>query len=122
LRQRPIWSRRVAAAVVCLVALGWASDGFARSGKCLLKVDGRTYLDAICNIERSEDGSFSIGTGERSRSKYFAAVTVEPGAGRATGVWNGVTAESHAHEDLGTLTRRGACWSNARATVCAWRK
>lgn len=115
---RPHWA---AAVSVCILALVWAPGAFARPGKCLLKVDGRIYLNAICNIELSADGSFSIGTGEYARSKYFAAVTVEPGTGRATGVWNGAAAESHAHDDLGTLTRRGACWRNERATVCAWR-
>jgi hypothetical protein len=117
--KRRFWPRQAAKVVLCLAAFGWASDGFARSGKCFLSVDGRTYLDSICNIETSADGGFSIGTGERTRSKYFAAVDVEPATGRATGYWNGRAAEGHAHETLGVLTRQGDCWRNERATVCA---
>ncbi|KLK94144.1 hypothetical protein AA309_05450 [Microvirga vignae] len=91
-------------------------------GKCRLEVDGRIYMDSRCSITRgAQDGSFSIGTGETAREKYFAFVQVDPETGMGSGYWNGVEAESHAHEDLGTLVRKGACWVNDRARVCAWR-
>ena len=62
------------------------------------------------------DGSFTIGVGETSRSDYFAYVLIDPDApGVASATWNGVEAESHAHEQLGNLHRQGGCWVNERA-------
>jgi hypothetical protein len=113
---------QAAAALLSLIALGQASPGHALPGKCLLRVDGQTYLDSICNVDVTvTDGSFSIGTGESTRAKHFAVVNVGPIKGRAIGYWNGVAGEDHAHESLGVLIRQGACWSNARAKICAVR-
>jgi hypothetical protein len=51
---------------------------------------------------------------------YFAYVF--PEGGTATASWNGtIPGATHAHTDLGTLTREGACWVNEQAKVCAWR-
>jgi len=120
---RKSWRRPSAAALLMSLALGWSSSALAFPGKCLLQVDGRTYLNAICNIELDPaDGSFSIGTGESTRAKHFAIVNVGPVKGQAIGYWNGVAGESHAHEELGRLTRHGACWRNKRAKICALRK
>lgn len=51
---------------------------------------------------------------------YFASVQVHKLSGTAVGFWNGKEAESHAHDGLGTLTRKVACWTNTRAAVCAY--
>lgn len=110
-----------------LVSCGWVSilspirDANAFIGRCVLQVDRHYYLNGPCNIEFLGDGSFSIGAGERSRSKYFAYVNVDKSTGKASGYWNGEYGESHAHEDLGELVREGACWANTRARVCAMR-
>lgn len=93
----------------------------ASSGDCYLSVGSRTYLDGPCNIDLSLGGSFSIGFGERSRSRYFAMVNIDEGDGTALAYWNGTEAASHAHDELGRLIRRGGCWVNSRAKVCAWR-
>ena len=90
----------------------------ARPAKCLLQVEGKTYIDGPCNFEpsRKGDGSFQI-TGESG--KHFAYVYVE-GDRTAAAHWNGILGENRAHDPLGTLTRDGACWSNATAKLCAW--
>lgn len=86
-----------------------------------MEVDHRIYLQSQCNIETAgPNGSFSIGTGQATRSRYFAYVQID-GAGSGKGYWNGPTGESHAGDDLGGLTRSGACWQSERAKVCAWR-
>ncbi len=46
-------------------------------------------------------------------------VSIDKDTGTGDGWWNGVDADSHAHDPLGKLTRQGACWVNARAKVCA---
>lgn len=90
----------------------------ARLAKCLLQVEGQTYIDGPCDFEpsRKGDGSFQI-TGESG--KHFAYVYVE-GDGKASAHWNGILGENRAHDPLGMLTRDGACWSNATAKLCAW--
>ena len=93
----------------------------AFEGTCLIEVGGTTYLDGACDIEMEADGSFSVGVGDESRAKYFAYVDLAPGAGGAAGYWNGPDGESHAHYELGPLSRQGGCWVNDAARVCAWR-
>ena len=111
-----------ALAAVCFAGLvgGAATPGLADEGRCLIEVDGRTFLKGRCNIEIQPGGSFTVGIGDKSRSDYFASVNLG-GYGTAQGYWNGIGAESHAHSDLGVLKRNGACWSNRRARICAWR-
>jgi hypothetical protein len=106
--------------LLCLIFFLCASSVNAFLGECVLDVDGRTYLNSVCNIEMiGTDGSFSIGIGEQTRSKYFAVVSVDPDTGVAAGYWNGIEAESHAHTELGNLVKQGDCWVNDRASVCA---
>ena len=94
----------------------------AAEGRCLIMIKGHAYLKSDCNITIEKGGSFKVGVGEKSRSKYFAYVALDPEPGKARGYWNGVEADDHAHEDIGPLKRKGACWSNASARVCAWRR
>lgn len=112
--------RNVALIGVALVTFGVIPHVQAFPGKCLLAVDGKTYLNGICSIAMSGDGSFSIAD-RRIKSGHFAYVSVDRANGRAQGYWNGVEAERHAHDDLGFLTKQGACWTNDRARICAYR-
>lgn len=93
-------------------------------GDCLLEVDRRAYLDGPCKIEMKQGENlivFGVGETERS-SKYVAYVFLEPDTpGVARRYWNGVEAASHAHDELGPLSKDGECWVNDRAKVCAWR-
>src|SRR5262245_22587010 len=108
---------------VISASIAGSSSAHAFQGECMLEVDGVSYLNGSCNIELERDGSFSIGTGDLASSEYFAYVFLSaeaPDIGE--GMWNGEEATSHAHEPLGNLARRGGCWVNDRAKVCAWRK
>ena len=114
---------RVIALVTVTVSLLVPTPTLARMGRCRIEVDGRPYLSGRCNIEREADGSVQVGVGSADDkvkpSRHFAYVTSE-GGGRGTAYWNGRDGGSHAHDPLGTVTRQGACWRNARATICAW--
>ena len=102
-----------------VLALG-SSGVHARTGRCVLQVNGRSYLDGPCDITINDrQGSFAIGVGQRHRSKYFAYVTMEDDG--AQGYWNETPDASHAHSSLGVLHRAGACWVNDTARVCAYR-
>lgn len=88
-----------------------------KPGRCLLVVDGKSYITGACRIEIDNGGSFQIY--DLKKQGYFAYVNVS--GNTAEGYWNEARGANHAHSPLGTLTRDGACWKNDRAKVCAWR-
>lgn len=104
-------------AIASIAQLLATAVGRAADGPCYLEVEGRVYLDKICNIER-KFGIVSIGTGDSSREPYFAYVEIGEAPDRAEGYWNGASADARAHVRLGTLRRQGNCWINASAKVC----
>jgi hypothetical protein len=70
----------------------------AAPGDCYLSVGSFTYLDGPCNIDVQTDGSFSIGTGETTRSPFFAYVFIDAG-GKASASWNAAEGSNHADAD-----------------------
>lgn len=92
-----------------------ASGAAAAADRCLLVVDGRTYINGPCRITLSPGGSF-----QAASNLYFADVQVTA-SGRADGNWNEEPGARHAHTSIGELMRNDACWTNSRAIVCAWR-
>jgi hypothetical protein len=107
--------------LLCAFAVGFAPALVqAKTGRCVLKVKQKTYLDGPCEIRINNDqGSFTIGVGETHRSEYFAYVNMEIDG--AHGYWNETPESNHAHTSLGILKRHGACWENETAHVCAYR-
>ena len=112
-------------AVVVWVTAGLPAPAYAATRKCFLRIEGRIYLNARCNFERDDKyGSFSVGRGQKSRSKYFAMVDVDLSSGEGVAFWNGTDAASHAQEELGKVVRQGNCWIDAdtkgyRVKICA---
>lgn len=92
----------------------------ASPAKCLIKVDGKTYLDGVCEFTPQDGGGFTIGVGSAAHSKYFAYVSEGDNTDTSYGYWNGVEANSAAHDSLGLMLRDGACRYNKRARICAW--
>ncbi|MBC9032687.1 SHOCT domain-containing protein [Sphingomonas sp. JC676] len=86
-------------------------------GRCSLTIKGITYLNGACDIVLAEDGSFDVFE-HFGQPGYFAKV-IRDGA-MAQGYWNGARDSDHAQDELGELTRSGACWKNATAKICAW--
>lgn len=92
----------------------------AATGRCVLQVKHKTYLNQRCVIGINDDkGSFTIGVSDAHRSKYFAYVNMESDG--AHGFWNATPASNHADAELGILKRKGACWENETARVCAYK-
>lgn len=89
-------------------------------GKCLLQVNGKKYINGTCPIAMENDGGFSIGAPEKGPITYFAIISVT-GKNKAEGFWNEEKGANHAHTPLGDLVRKGACWENKNAKVCAWK-
>jgi hypothetical protein len=102
----------------CLVTTVEASQSF--QGKCLLEVNHKQYLNGSCPITMEDDGGFSIGASENAPLTYFAIISVtEKNIGE--GFWNEEKGANHAHTSLGSLVRKGACWQNENAKICAWK-
>jgi len=102
--------KRILAAAVLLWSAAASAAG--RPAECKLVVKGKAYIDGQCQFEADRDGSFRL-----FADTYFVYVTVAGATAEAT--WNGDPANSHADAPLGTLTRKGACWENAGAKICA---
>lgn len=95
-----------------------ASPAQAKPAKCLIQVNKVKYLDGICNFEKLEKDSFTIGVGENGRSKYFAYVY------SGTSYWNEDPNSDHAHTPLPGMYREGACMRNKNNStrLCAWER
>ena len=103
----------------------WAAPAAAEeetlTAKCLLEIDGETYISGPCPVVLDDEGSFTLGAdGKTDPEGYFAMVLVS-GKNIADAYWNEAPASTHAQGSLGEVIRHGACWSNARAKICAWR-
>lgn len=109
------------APTLALLVLAAAQTAEAKMGRCLLEVDNRPYLLGRCNIDSEADGSFSIGTGGKGVGSAFFAYINSDSDRTAVGHWNETKDSTHAHSELGTLKRFGACWINEKAKVCAWK-
>lgn len=91
------------------------SDFRGTKGRCRLTVDGRSYIQGSCWIKLESDGSFQAMS---SDEKYFAQL--DRSETEAQGFWNESPGSTHAQARLGVMTRRGPCWGNANAEICAW--
>ncbi|MGF7153284.1 SHOCT domain-containing protein [Novosphingobium gossypii] len=89
-----------------------------KSGRCKLIAKGTTYIDGSCFYSLDENGSFSIYETSSRRGGYFAILQRDGADG--IGFWSGSRASTHAQDELGTLSRKGACWENAQSKICLW--
>jgi hypothetical protein len=143
--------RRSSVVATIIVVLGslvvgnpHASAATKRIRRCVVRVDGKTYLDRPCDFTPESDGSFEIsdprivlgcvrdnGSTDRNvdtcpsfaqvyvvRKGVFLSVDISPdGTGEVH--WNRGT-DTHAMDNLGSVTRNGGCWSNVRTKICAY--
>ncbi len=88
--------------------------------RCLLEVDGKTYVDGPCSFWREDVlGSFAISTFYREVGYYTAVVLV--GTDKAFGHWNKEPGSALLKGKLGYLRRDGDCWVNENARLCTWK-
>lgn len=124
-------------------------DGF-KIGRCLLVVDGRTLISGPCSYTiathsdiATQPGDFEFSGprqvysgidypepetySENISTDYFVQVDhalLDDGS-IGTGWeahWNEDKGATHAQSQLGPVTRKGACYSNARTRICLWKK
>ena len=105
-----------------LVAAGvLASTPHSEPRRCLLVVDGKTLVRGDCMVFPMGGGSFTLNTARPGkRVGHFAVVDVT-GRDVGTASWNAQAGDLHAWDPLGRVVRNGACWTNSRARVCAWK-
>ena len=120
---------RLLLVIIASVAIAPSSVQAAKSSKefaakCLLEVEGKTYINGLCDVSVIDDeGSFILT--EKSRRPYFAYILIDPDdKTTADGTWNKVRGAGHAHAPLGSrvMQFRDGCWSNAGAKACWSRK
>ena len=117
--------------LIALALLVAATPVSARTKyRCLLVVDGRTFLTGPCDFEPiDKDGSFMF---RKKGNSYFAYLLRYPDKAETWGSWNESPSSSHADASLGLMRQQGACWINATRglsgggpgtnKICAWKK
>lgn len=127
--------------VIGAVATILDNPASAKSAKCLLIVDGKTYINGYCDFQfggrngsfsfddkklRLECSFFDLGPGQCSgaatrvvRKGTFGGLRIErPGVGQM--YWNAGASRKGSDVIQEPLYRNGACWENARVKLCAW--
>jgi hypothetical protein len=82
---------------------------------CYVEVDGIVWLNQSCPVDTADAGNWYINTGPQAVQTFVYLQTLE---GAIDAHWNGGSGATHAHDPLGTLTRRGDCFTNDRAKIC----
>jgi hypothetical protein len=91
-----------------------------RSGRCMLQIHGTNRINGRCLYRIETDGSFYIREAGRRGDDFYFAYVNKTSANTASASWSGSRASSHAHDELGDVTRHGACWTNRMARLCLW--
>ncbi|WP_425228545.1 hypothetical protein [Sphingomonas sp.] len=91
----------------------------ARTGTCRLTVGGKRYIDGQCSYLRRANGGFIVEGPHTSYEDGFAAA-LSLRDQITTAFWNGPNHDPDGDLPLGTMTRRGACWSNTDNELCLW--
>lgn len=102
----------IAIALVAICGLmSSAALAAEKQARCKFTVEGKTYLNGRCNFEADPDGSFRIWD-----DVHTVYVDVDGNTAQAT--WNKNPKSFHADSPLGTLTKNGGCWQNAKTQIC----
>jgi len=85
---------------------------------CLLEIDGKKYIDGICEFTPGSGGDFQIS----GKNHYFAQLGIYDrgdDSSLASLNWNANPRSIKAHAFVGDVRRNGACWENKRSKICA---
>ncbi len=103
--------------------LVWSDVASARPADCLLEIDGKTYIQGICEFRPEANGAFQISSKyHAARIRPFGSDGGDAYAGKASASWTGGDPDStHLQaligEDFVSLSKW--CWKGGRGTVCA---
>ena len=128
------------AAMSVLISCTTNSRAEAKTSRCYLSVNRRTYINGACRFEfmngdgsfefndmrmKTRCGSFDLGPGQCSmastlvtRNGTFGQLVVTS-PGRAKIYWNEGLA-LHSQTEISPVYREGACWQNRTVKLCAW--
>ena len=92
-----------------------AADRRGELAQCRLEVEGRVYLDGVCELHTEEDSSFQI-----FGKDYFAYASILDD-GMFNVSWNASPENTHAAALLGEdFTESGHCLIGAKPRLCRW--
>jgi hypothetical protein len=127
-RRRALGRALIAVAAVAIAGL-WVQPAAAQRvvrGDCSLRVDGKTYINVkkSCRIDIPQDErSFTINMVDENVTAPNFAYVILAGDGTAGVAWNGHPGMLEPRAILGDdFRRRGNCWVNFRAEVCAQKR
>jgi hypothetical protein len=106
--------RAIAAmAIVAICSLaGSTAIAAQQQAMCKFVVEGKTIISGRCNFESDPDGSLRMWD-----DVHTVYLNVDGKTAEAS--WNKNPKSFHADSPLGTFTRKGGCWENASAQICA---
>lgn len=102
----------IATAVIATCLAASTAAAKERQAMCKFVVDGKTIINGRCSFESDPDGSFRMW--DRKHTVYL---NVDGNSAEAS--WNKIPGSFHADSPVGVLTRKGACWVNAKTEICA---
>ena len=135
--------RITAAALTAFAPLAFiagATEANAKTAKCYLAINSRTYINGLCNFEFTEEGNGSFYFDDMKQKTRCKNPTQAPGEcsvadtiitrngifgflrittpGRGLVYWNeGVALQA---DGAFPVTRKGACWQSSTVKLCAW--
>jgi hypothetical protein len=90
-------------------------------GRCLIKVDGKTYVDSPCTYIDKGDHPYR-GLFLDTDQCHVSVYEYPPGNPPWFAWWNGCNPNvSHEHERSNAI-EQGACWRNDREEFCLWKE
>jgi hypothetical protein len=98
--------------VAICVLIGGEAIAAQQQAMCKFVVEGKTIISGRCNFESDPDGSFRMWD-----NVHTVYLNVDGKTAEAS--WNKNPKSFHADSPLGTFTRKGTCWENATAQICA---
>ena len=92
------------------------ADQPRRPGKCSFKVDGKVIFNGKCDVQLDPDEPTFVKIYKAGgKPEEWIAYAID-----LWGTWNHWHQTSGTNDyPLGSMTRKGNCWHNKRATLCA---
>ena len=102
-----------------IVASSKNGDRVGRAQKCRLVVGDKELISGGCPVAVHEVGGDDIGNnGVGGESLPFWARIISDDGKTGVAYYNGEAGSTHAHYDLGPVSKVGSCWRGANVEIC----
>ena len=102
-----------------MVADSAAGDRVGRAQKCRLVVGDKELISGGCPVAFDEVGGDDVGNnGVGGEILPFWARVISDDGKTGVAYYNGEAGSTHAHYDLGPVSKVGSCWRGANVEIC----